>query len=140
MTLHPYPVEVLDGEDDDGTMPANVERLRESIVGHRIVSARKGRISENYGWRQHGLILTLDTGREVTLADTDDCCAYTQLNKFLLHPERVDHVITGVGTTDDYMRWHIYADVGDVLELDVEWSPGNAFYYGYGFDIEVRDL
>jgi hypothetical protein len=54
-----------------------------------------------------------------------------------LHPERVDHIITGVGTTGGYTTWHIYADMGDVLELSVGWSSGNPFYYGYGFDISV---
>ncbi len=28
---------------------------------------------------------------------------------------------------------------GDILELDVEWSAGNAFYYGYGFDIAISN-
>lgn len=81
--------------------------------------------------------ITLDNGEKVLLADTSDCCAYTSLESFLLHPERVDHIITGVGTTDKYQRWHIYADLGDVLELEVGWSAGNPFYYGYGFDIHV---
>ena len=74
------------------------------------------------------------------LANTNDCCAYTELEAFLLHPERVDHIIMGVGTTDTYTRWHIYADLGDVLELTVGWSCGNPFYYGYGFDIDVVEL
>lgn len=37
-----------------------------------------------------------------------------------------------------FTKWHIYADMGDVMELDVEWSCGNPFYYGYGFDIVVE--
>jgi hypothetical protein len=68
-----------------------------------------------------------------------DCCAYTELESFLLNPELVDHVITGVGTTDGYQTWHVYADMGDVLKLDVGWSCGNPFYYGYGFTIRVVD-
>lgn len=69
--------------------------------------------------------------------DDGDCCAYTNLDAFLLNPELVDHIITGVGTTDAYQTWHIYCDLGDVLKLDVGWSCGNPFYYGYGFDIKV---
>ena len=46
----------------------------------------------------------------------------------------------GVGTTDDFQTWHIYCDLGDILELDVAWSCGNPFYYGYGFDIDVYIL
>ena len=83
------------------------------------------------------VIITLDDGTEVRLKNTDDCCAYTELEAFLLHPEKVDHIIMGVGTTEEYSRWHIYADHGDILELTVGWSCGNPFYYGYGFDIDV---
>lgn len=130
MGVNSYPVEQLDPDEDDGTMPANVEELRQSVIGQRIVSA------ERDGQR---FTLTLDSGRRVVLVGSSDCCAYTELDKFLLHPERVDHVITGVGTTKEYERWHVFADAGDVLELEVSWSSGNPFYYGYGFDITVTD-
>jgi hypothetical protein len=126
-----YPVETLGPDEDCGVMPDNVARLAEEVVGHRIVSAERGGSS---------LTITLDNGKRVGLIGTDDCCAYTELEDFLLHPERIDHIITGVGTTDGYTTWHIYADLGDVLELKVGWSPGNPFYYGYGFNITVTDL
>jgi hypothetical protein len=74
------------------------------------------------------------------LANTDDCCAYTDLEDFLLHADRIQHVITGVGTTGEYTTWHVFADMGDVLEMKVGWSAGNPFYYGYGFDIAVEDV
>ena len=109
-------------------MPANVDVLRQAVIGHRIVSAER---------RKHALFITLDNGTEVRLANSNDCCAYTELDAFLLHPERVDHVIMGVGTTEYYNRWHIYADYGEVLELTVGWSAGNLGYYGYGFYIDV---
>lgn len=126
-----YAEEVLDGDYDDGTMPSNVEDLRTHVVGHRIVSAvQDGR----------RFTITLDNGKRVELANTDDCCAYTDLEAFLLHADRVDHIITGVGTTDSYTTWHIYADMGDVLELTVGWSAGNPFYYAYGFDITVTEI
>jgi hypothetical protein len=133
-----YPVEELDEDADDGTMPENVEELREAVVGHRIVQADRREIPGRYYGMTTALVLTLDDGTEVRLRNTDDCCAYTEVEQFLLHPEKVDHVIMGVGTTDEYTRWHIYADWGDVLELTVGWSPGNPFYYGYGFDITVE--
>jgi hypothetical protein len=125
-----YAEEILDQDSDDGTMPGNVAELREHVVGHRIVSAEK--VGGTF-------VITLDNGKRVELANTDDCCAYTELESFLLHPERVDHVITGVGTTDGYTTWHIYADMGDVLEMTVGWSAGNPFYYGYGFNIAVTE-
>ena len=137
-----YPIEHLDPDDDDGTMPENVDALRASVVGHRIVNAERREITyEQWGWERtrEDFVITLDNGRKVQLLNTGDCCAYTELEAFLLHPERVDHIITGVGTTDGYTTWHIYADLGDVLELTVGWSCGNPFYYGYGFDIRVVD-
>lgn len=136
-----YPAEKLDGNyDDDGTMPENVEKLSAAVVGSRIIKAERGEVPGRWYDNTTGLILTLDNGKRVTLRDTDDCCAYTSLESFLLNPELVDHVILGVGTTDGYEKWHIYADMGDVLELSVGWSCGNPFYYGYGFDISVEEI
>jgi hypothetical protein len=137
-----YEVETLDEYDDDGTMPQNVETLSEAVVGHRIVSVEKDvqipEGTESYH-ATSGTALTLDTGKRVFLVDTSDCCAFTELDAFLMYPERVDHMITGVATTGGFTRWHIYADMGDVLELSVSWSCGNPFYYAYGFEILVVD-
>jgi hypothetical protein len=127
-----YEVEILDEyNSDDGTMPENVNTLREAVVGHRIAQVEK-----NGG----ATVITLDNGKAVQLVNTDDCCAYTYLDSFLLHPELVDHEILGIGTTGEYTTWHIFADLGDVLELNVGWSSGNPFYYGYGFDITVQEV
>lgn len=138
--MNPYPTETLDEEEDDGTMPANVADLGAHVIGHRIVSVEKDvPVPDDVArWgRSAGTRITLDSGKSVFLVDTDDCCAYTGLDSFLLHHDRIDHIITGVGTTDEYSKWHIFADMGDVLELEVGWSSGNPFYYGYGFDIFV---
>lgn len=146
MTDTRYPVETFDDDDypeDDGTMPANVEALAEAVVGHRIVSAES---VDDPGvdkyWSSYGpsLVLTLDNGKRVVLRNTSDCCAYTELQEFFLDPAAVDHMILGVGTTEGYTTWHIYADFGDVMKMKVGWSCGNPFYYGYGFDIEVEDV
>ena len=134
-----YPVEVLDENDDDGTMPENVAELREAVVGHRIVSVEKVSIPRRWGGSNLGHVITLDNGKKVSLVDGGDCCAYTDLESFLLNVDKIEHVITGVGTTDGYTKWHIYADLGDVLELSVGWSCGNPFYYGYGFEIAVSE-
>jgi hypothetical protein len=139
MTDDRYPEELLDEDDDCGVMPENVATLAEAVVGHRIVSAEQRKIKEG-SWRtESSLVLTLDDGREVQLIDTDDCCAYTALESFFLDPSAVDHIILGVGTTDYYSTWHIFADFGDVMKLELGWSCGNPFYYGYGFDINVID-
>lgn len=134
-----YPPEELDPYDDDGTMPNNVAALASHVIGHRIVSAERRPAANQWGSKREALVLTLDNGKQVSLHDTGDCCAYTDLTSFLLDPAAVDHVITGVGTTDQYETWHIYADYGDILRLQVAWSCGNPFYYGYGFDINVID-
>lgn len=133
-----YPTEVLHPDEDDGTMPANVAELSEAVVGRRIVSATRESVTDKWGYSEPALVITLDDGRKVLLADTSDCCAYTELQEFLLHPEAVDHAIMGVGTTGEYTTWHIYADFGDVLKLTVGWSAGNPFYYGFGFHIRVE--
>lgn len=134
-----YPEETLDPDDDNGTMPDNVDILAQAVVGHRIVSAGYEDVKLKHNYWGHGqpFVITLDNGTKVALRHTSDCCAYTALEKFLLHPDKIDHVIMGVGTTGGYSTWHIYADWGDVLALEVGWSSGNPFYYGYGFDIDV---
>lgn len=123
-----YPEEVLSDDYDDGTMPDNVSQLRSAVIGRKIVSA---------GPEHNRFVITLDDGTRVSLADTNDCCAFTELEEFWLDPTAVDHMILGVGTTEGYTVWHIYADYGDILTLQVRWSCGNPFYYGYGFSIKV---
>lgn len=139
-----YPVEELGSDEDDGSITGNVEALVDAIVGHRIVKVEMDvEIPEEHrSWSYGpttGTAITLDNGRRVFLGNTDDCCAYTYLDKFLLHADKIDHIVTGIGTTGRYSKWHIFADLGDVLELDVQWSPGNPFYYGYGFNVLVID-
>lgn len=135
-----YPVETLSEHDDDGTMVENVATLRESVVGRRIVSATKRPITTRYYGERNALVIELDNGTQVELMETSDCCAYTNLEAFLLRPDSVEHAITGVATTDEYTRWHIFADLGDIMALEVGWSCGNPFYYGYGFDIAVKPI
>ncbi len=140
-TKNLYKTEILGEDDDDGTMVESKEKLAEAVVGHRIVSVEKSTVNKDKGgWRYPPLVITLDNGKRVEMAGVSDCCAFTEVEAFLLHPDKVDHIITGVGTTDGYDKWHIYADMGDVLELTVDWSCGNPFYYGYGFDIQVKDI
>lgn len=136
----PYPIESLDSGDDDGTMPENVAALSESVVGRKIVSVEPNVSIKSGYFTSTATILTLDNGKQVVIENTDDCCAFTELESVILHLDKIDHVITGVGTTDGYESWHIYADLGDVVEMKVGWSSGNPFYYGYGFNISVRDI
>lgn len=139
-----YEVEELDPDwEDDGTMVNSKYNLEREVVGHRIVKAEMvsppPEPNEYPSWQKEVLEITLDNGKRVHLIEEADCCAGTELKSFLLHPDKIDHIITGVGTTDKYNTWHIYADFGDVLEMQVEWSCGNPFYYAYGFTVKVLD-
>lgn len=135
-----YPIEHLAEDRDDGTMPDNLAELREAVVGHRIVKTEHRTLPGRWYGNNSGFVITLDNGKEVRLAHTSDCCAYTEVEAFLLNPELVNHIVIGVGTTDGFTTWHIYADLGDILKLTIGWSAGNPFYYGYGFDISVVDI
>ena len=138
-----YPIEELDNEwTDDGTMPDNVETLADAVVGHRIVDAKKTDVPRRWSkdMKEEAFVITLDNGKQVIMRNTNDCCAYAELEDFFLDPSSVDHMIMGVGTTDGYSTWHIYADFGDIMKLQVGWSAGNPFYYGYGFHIDVEDM
>lgn len=135
-----YAKEELHPDDDDGTMVENVDCLANQVVGHKIVSAERVKEGRQHWYDAEEFVITLDTGKKVKLSGGSDCCAFTDLEDFLLHADKIDHVITGIGTTDGYQTWHIFCDLGDVLELQVGWSCGNPFYYGYGFSITVEDV
>ena len=112
----------------DSVMLDNVDSLRDAVVGHKIVSTQ---------WVKREFIIGLDNGTRVRLIDTDDCCAYTDLDWFMLNPLNTDHVITRVTDEDNHTVWRIMADAREVLKLEVNWSEGGG-YYMYGFDIRVQ--
>lgn len=89
-----YADEEPDEESGADRMAANRDELREAVIGHRIVSAVRETLKVSF-YSKPALVLTLDNGRRVEVVDTDDCCAYTELGDFLLHPDMVDHIITG---------------------------------------------
>jgi len=127
-------------QEDDGTMPESLDALGQAVIGHKIVDVRKGRFKPEGSWSaRDGLALLLDNGHIVWMAEEGDCCAFTEVDEksIIKHLDQIDHVITGVGTTGAFTQWHIYADLGDILEFKVDWSPGNAFYYGYGFAVQI---
>lgn len=145
-------------EDDlNGYMEESVEALEQALIGQRIVSAERtkhtyhkvtpaytdcfGKLQpeREHTWDEPVFRLVLDSGLVVDMVEEGACCAYTELESFFLDPSSVDHMITGVGTTDGFQKWHIYADMGQVLGLGVDWSASNG-YYGYGFTIKVRTI
>lgn len=124
-------IEPNNTDDVQDYMYESATNLKDAVVGHRIVDAKVIR---------GGGVITLDNGTQVRLIEeASSCCAYTSLDAFLRHPQSVDHIITGVGTSGGFTTWHIYADMGDVLKLTVSWSAGTG-YYGYGFRIKVTPM
>jgi hypothetical protein len=134
-----YPVEVLGADDDDGTMVESLKAFTEAVVGHKIVATRKGSIPGAYWGVESGTALLLDTGQIVWMGEQGDCCAYTDLEEIIDVLPSIEHVITGVGTSEGYTTWHIYANMGDVMQFKVGWSCGNPFYYAYGFNVRVYE-
>jgi hypothetical protein len=122
----------------DSTMQDNLEELRDEVVGHKIVHAGRTKVPSRWSGEEEVFQITLDNGKKVILRDTDDCCAYTELEAFLFHADQVDNIVTSVEGQDDYSKWFVLADMSKVLELTVGWSEGSG-YYGYGFSIEVQD-
>ena len=124
---------------DNGQMPGNVKDFAGVVVGRKIVSAEIATITRNrlcgVERTEEALVLTLDNGARYAISDSYDCCAYTELQSCIFDIDQCDNIITDVATEDGYQKWHVLADFGDVLTLQVEWSCGNPFYYGYGFDI-----
>lgn len=155
MTLQKYDIEVFKeySYKDDGTMTRSAEELQKALVGKKIISVEKRKFTDaekavikeqkngylnNYLYGREMTILTLSDQTIAMLREIDDCCAYTSLDAFKLLD--TDHVITGVGTTDEFNTWFIYAEDSVVATADVSWSCGNPFYYGYGFEIKVLPL
>lgn len=124
-------------------MQESVDELAKAVVGSRIVKVESWDAPKVFasGYSMAGnkvLVLTLDSGREVTLEDTDDCCAFTEAESFEFLV-RGNHVITRVEADDGFENWFIYAEEVPVANLKVAWSPGNPYYYGFGFNIRVKE-
>jgi hypothetical protein len=114
-----------------------VAELADAVVGHKIVSAERTQVKSWWGGTYETLVITLDSGKQVHLNDTSDCCAYGEVAAFLLDPSNIDHIITSVTANDDCSTWYVLADMHQVLSLDVAWSEGNYPYYSFGLNIDV---
>lgn len=121
-------------ERSDEYMQESAEDLQRELVGHRIVKAEKVSRGDYYGER---LQLTLDDGTKVNVSGHGDCCAYAELDGFLLYSEATEMVITNVSTEDHYQKWFVLASGIPVLDMEVSWSEGSG-YYSYGFSIKVE--
>lgn len=131
-----------DSDYEAEVMGGSAKELEAAVIGHRIVEVRKGYDYEQYWDKSQahsdsGITLVLDNGTEVAVHDTDDCCAYTSVRDFEFLT-KTDNVITRVETNEGFDQWHIYAAEVPVVSLGVDWSPGNPYYYGFGFGIAVK--
>ena len=125
----------------EGPLSDNLDGLKEALVGRKVVAVSENNAREDWDYyRGDNTVLMLDNGTKVTISDTHDCCAYTTVESVVQHLPELDHIITGVQADDGHNTFHILADLGEVLELQVDWSPGNPFYYGYGLHIEVESV
>lgn len=127
--------------DDDyeaEVMGGSAVEFQTAIVGRKIVKVE--RIVRDYSGTafSQGVQFTLDDGRVVELHDTNDCCAFTEVKDFEILAD-LDNVITSVTTVDGYQKWYVYAAGIPVVGVYVDWSPGNPYYYGFGFSITVKD-
>ena len=129
--------EYYDPELEFESMDSGRESLEKAVVGRKIIKVEKVEVPSEYG-RTYETKFTLDNGREAFLCDTYDCCAFTKVEKFSWL-EDVDHVITSVKASEDFEEWFIYADSIPVVELEVGWSTGNPYYYGFGFGVRVEE-
>lgn len=132
-----------DSQYESEVMQGSVDELASNIVGQRIVAVerRNSEPDENgyvgYG-RSEETVFTLANGRQVILEDTDDCCAFTEVSSFDFL-EKSDNAVTRVEADEDFETWFIYADQVPVVHLGVSWSPGNPYYYGFGFNVRVKE-
>lgn len=130
----------MDDEDEQyeaEVMGGSAAELEEAVVGRRILSVEKAKYPASVYGRGEGIRLALDDGSTVFVANTDDCCAFTEVEDFKFL-ENTENVITSVRTDEGFNKWFVYAGNAPVLEMDVAWSPGNPYYYGFGFEIRVE--
>ena len=120
-----------------GVMQGSVSEFAGAVIGSRIVRVEKRTNLPGYG-NSNALDFTLDNGNVVTLADTDDCCAYTMVENFEFL-EGSENAITSVDTQDGFQTWFVYAEGVPVVRMGVDWSPGNPYYYGFGFNVTVKE-
>ena len=129
--------EGYDPEYEAEVMGDNAKLLESEVVGHRIIDVREDKYNGGYPVTGSGVTLVLDNGNEIEILATNDCCAYTDVRDFKFLA-KTDNVVTRVETQDNFEQWYIYAAEVPVVSLGVDWSPGNPYYYGFGFNIAVK--
>ena len=103
------------------------DRLRETVVGRKLVSAE-------------GETITLDNGAKIRIEGSSDCCAWgdATIGKVI----DSEHVITGVRSVGDgdYGKATVFlmTDAGSAMEISQEWDESNGYYF-YGLYFTVTE-
>lgn len=105
------------------------DRLREVVIGHRLISV-------------DGETITLDNGTRIKISGSSDCCAWgdATLGKIV----DSEHVITGVRSVDDGNKSEatvfLMTDAGSAMEIAQEWDESSGYYfYGLYFTVTAPD-
>lgn len=132
-----------DPEYEAEVMQGSVNEFSQRVVGEKIVAVERRDVEfDEDGYVGYGrpkeTVFTLSNGHQVILGDTEDCCAFTEVEDFEFLT-LTDHAITRVETDEGFQDWFIYAESVPVVNLKVAWSPGNPYYYGFGFTVRVKE-
>jgi len=126
-------------ECDNGTMPEAFENLHKALVGRKIVEVEKVKYEGRWdqGYDDPKALFHLDDGTVVKVGRINDCCA---LGTFDLEnvPKEINARVMAVEAAEDYSKAFILTE-GPLLTADTTWSPGNPFWYSYGFWVKIEE-
>lgn len=137
------------GKQDSEHMPG-ADRLKELLVGHKIVKAEGAAITDDLGYRDDNTgVLTLDDGTVIEVEGNDGGCACNSGCYPLTELNHVDNIITNVeveenpgGDYDEpyegYYRIFVIAEDRRLMVASFDGTDGNG-YYGTGWWMRVRE-
>lgn len=108
------------------------DKLRELVVGHRIVAVKNDTI-------------TLDNGTRLSIEGSSDCCAFGDADVELIVES--EHVITSVMSEDldpegkygpERARVFLLSNHGAVAQVNQSWDASNGYYF-YGLYLTVTE-
>ena len=117
-------------------MEEQVGTLRDAVKGRVIVGVERER-EIRYGRVLGAVTITLDGGKRVRICDTDECCAYGEVEG--VNVNLVGAVVTDVTAEDGFERWFILGESRPIAELNVSWGVGNYPYYMFGLEIQREE-
>lgn len=118
-------------QEEIDTLENAARDLGKVLAGDSIVE-----VKSDTAWGYQKVTLVMKSGKRVVIDGYGDCCAgagITDVTKL----GKSENVITRVETTEDGEKWHIYANLDQVLGIEAYAGEGSG-YYGYGFTIQVK--